>query len=128
MSIRENWVETLKQESILITGGAGFLGSRIVQLFSDYGFNIEIFKGQIARQKTVYITRSVITDLTIETQVSSLFSMLNPSVVIHLAAAVGGIGINQKTPGDFFYKNAMMGLLTQEYARRTGCKKFASST
>jgi GDP-L-fucose synthase len=126
MNIKENLASNLKRESILITGGAGFLGNKVVQCFMENGFGSECVRGQKAMPNNVYINRSVLFDLTIETHVSELFSRLSPTVVIHLAAAVGGIGANQKTPGSFFYKNAMMGILMQEYARRHNVKKFVT--
>lgn len=126
MNIKENLANNLKRESILITGGAGFLGNKVVQCFMENGFGSECVRGQKAKPNNVYINRSVLFDLTIESHVSELFSRLSPTIVIHLAAAVGGIGANQKTPGAFFYKNAMMGILLQEYARRHNVKKFVT--
>lgn len=116
----------LRGESILITGGAGFLGNRVVNRLQRLGFADNIASGQTAQPNNLYINRSIIFDLTQEKHVCDLFSYLKPSIVIHLAAAVGGIGANQKTPGDFFYRNAMMGILCQEYARRNGVKKFVT--
>lgn len=126
MNIKESLASNLKRESILITGGAGFLGNKVVQCFMENGFGSECVRGQKAKPNNVYINRSVLFDLTIESHVSELFCRLSPTVVIHLAAAVGGIGANQKTPGSFFYKNAMMGILMQEYARRHNVKKFVT--
>lgn len=126
MIISESSVSKLKSESILVTGGNGFLGRRLVNFFEQRNFGSESVRGQRAKPNTIYINRSVLFDLTVESHVSELFNRLTPTIVIHLAAAVGGIGANMKTPGTFFYKNAMMGILTQEYARRYGVKKFVT--
>jgi len=45
-------------------------------------------------------------------------------VVIHLAASVGGIGVNSSNPGRFFYENLVMGSMMMEYARQAGVEKF----
>ena len=50
----------------------------------------------------------------------------HPDIVIHLAATVGGIGANQRHPGEFFYKNLMMGVQTMEEARQHGVEKFVA--
>ena len=126
MNTRESLVSDLKSESIFITGGSGFLGRRIVQILSDGGFGIEIFNGQAGKIGHAYVNRSMVFDLTSEFAVKKVFEKLNPTMVIHMAAAVGGIGANQSTPGDFFYKNAIMGILCQEYARRVGVRKFVT--
>ncbi|HWL93494.1 MAG TPA: GDP-L-fucose synthase, partial [Phycisphaerae bacterium] len=56
--------------------------------------------------------------------VAAMYAALKPSVVIHLAAEVGGIGANQANPGRFFYSNLAMGLHLIEHARRNNIKKF----
>ena len=58
MSTKESLVSDLKSESILITGGSGFLGRRVVQTLSDHGFNIEIFNGQAGKIGHAYVNRS----------------------------------------------------------------------
>jgi len=55
-----------------------------------------------------------------------LYADVQPHIVIHLAAVVGGIGANQSNPGRFFYDNAMMGIQLMEYARQTGVEKFVA--
>lgn len=78
---------------VLITGGAGFLGSHIA----------ELIPGAICPRKRDY-------DLTSARSTALLFADERPAVVIHAAAAVGGIGANMAHPGKFLYDNAMMGL------------------
>ena len=63
-------------------------------------------------------------DLTQEADVRRVYEVTQPEVVIHLAAAVGGIGANQASPARFFYDNIMMGALLMEHARRGGVEKF----
>jgi len=93
---------------ILITGGSGFLGKHVTKLLSD----------------NITIPRSAEYDLTKESHVKKLLNDKKPNIIIHLAAAVGGIGINQQKPGTFFYKNLMMGTLLLENARTHNVEKF----
>ena len=96
---------------VTVTGGAGFLGSRIVERLAQAGAK-------------VFVPRSAEFDLTREDRVVAMYERARPQTVIHLAARVGGIGANQASPGTFFYDNLMMGALLIEHARRTGVDKF----
>jgi GDP-L-fucose synthase len=63
-------------------------------------------------------------DLTHEPDVERALRDLKPAGIIHLAAAVGGIGANRKYPGTYFFRNLLMGTLLMEHARRAGVKRF----
>lgn len=89
---------------VLVTGGNGFLGSRIVSnLKSHHAF--------------VTSPSSKEYDLVSIDQSWKLFDKCNPDFVIHCAAVVGGIGANRKSPATFFYKNLQMGLNVIEMTR-----------
>ncbi len=102
----------LSAKRILITGGAGFLGRHVVRTLERRGC------------KEIIVPRQSQYNLTREEAVVRLYHEVQPAVVIHLAASVGGIGINAVNPGRFFYENLVMGAMMMEYARRTGVEKF----
>lgn len=100
---------------VLVTGGAGFLGSRVV----------EKLRGN--HPQNIFVPRSRDYDLVKSEDVFRLHRDVNPDVVIHLAARVGGIGANQANPGKFFYENLMMGVQLMEASRLSGVQKFVAA-
>ena len=95
---------------MLITGGAGFLGSHLVERVRRDG--LEPF---VARRRDY--------DLTSSTDVERLFEAAQPELVIHLAAEVGGIGANRDNPGRYWYANLMMGAHVLEQSRVADVRK-----
>jgi GDP-L-fucose synthase len=104
-----NW---LSDKAITVTGGAGFLGRRVVQKLENAGC------------RAVFVPRSAEYDLTNMADVIRMYDDSRPDLVIHLAAKVGGIGFNQTSPGELFYDNLMMGVQLMEVARQRGLGKF----
>ena len=101
-----------ENKKVLITGGHGFVGNNLVELFK---------KKQETENIELLVPNRKDCDLTKEIQVENYFNTHKPDVVLHLAGKVGGIGANKAAPGDFFYQNIMMGTLVLEHGHRTGC-------
>lgn len=104
----------LKSERIVVTGGAGFLGRFVCQKLRELG---------VANER-IFVPRRKDFDLTREADVARMYDMLQPTVVIHLAAEVGGIGANRDNPGRFFFANMSMGMHLIEQARQRNLRKF----
>ncbi len=99
---------------IVVTGGAGFLGKNV----------LEGLKRRDARH--VFIADIDNYDLTKIIDVRRMYDELKPDIVIHLAAVVGGIGANREHPGEFFYKNLIMGVQLIEEGRLRQIEKFVA--
>lgn len=99
---------------VIVTGGSGFLGSHVVDRLEARG----------CRQ--IVVPRSSEYDLRHQDDVIRLYRDHGADIVLHLAAAVGGIGANRAHPGSFFYDNLMMGVQLMEYARQFEIPKFVA--
>ncbi|MGH7846108.1 MAG: NAD-dependent epimerase/dehydratase family protein, partial [Candidatus Binatia bacterium] len=104
----------LSAKRVIVTGGAGFLGSFVVEKLRERGC------------RELIIPRSKQYDLRDRGSVIRLYEDAAPHIVIHLAAVVGGIGANRANPGRFFYDNAIMGIELMEYARQFAVEKFVA--
>lgn len=103
-----------QQKRITVTGGSGFLGSYVVQALQRRGVGPEQLR--IPRRASDDLRRWEACQTVVAGQ----------DVVIHLAATVGGIGINREKPGEFFYDNLMMSTQLMEAARQAGVGKFVA--
>jgi GDP-L-fucose synthase len=98
-------------QKVLVTGAGGFLGAAVL-------------RGLAQRQPAEVVTpTSSDCDLRDPVAVRSLFTDVAPTLVVHLAARVGGIGANQERPSDLYLDNLLMGTYVIEEARRAGTDK-----
>ncbi|MGL5508334.1 MAG: NAD-dependent epimerase/dehydratase family protein, partial [Microcoleaceae cyanobacterium] len=102
----------LTDKKILVTGGAGFLGKQVVDQLIQHGAKLENISIPRSREKDLR-QLSVCQDV-----------VQNQDIIIHLAAHVGGIGLNREKPAELFYDNLMMGTQLIHSAYEGGVKKF----
>lgn len=100
-----------ESQRVVVTGGAGFLGSYVVEALRRRDCP-ELFVPHVEQY-----------DLREKAAIIRMFEEGRPTLVMHLAAVVGGIGANREHPGQFFYENAIMGIELIEQARRFGLAK-----
>jgi GDP-L-fucose synthase len=103
--------EALSGQNIVVTGGRGFLGRHVCAELERQGGVVQ----PVGRRDY---------NLTEQAEVRRMLKELAPSVVVHAAAAVGGIGANVANPGFFLYANAIMGLALLEECRLQGIERF----
>ena len=103
-----------EDKRIVVTGGAGFLGGYIVKGLQKRGC------------KSILVPKIEDYDMVNMCDIVRMYDDMRPDIVIHLAAVVGGIGANREHPGEFFYKNLMMGVQLIEQGRIRNIEKFVA--
>jgi len=106
----------LSDKRIVITGGAGFLGSYIIEKMRQRG----------CQNENILVPKIEDYDLIKLDDIKKMYNDMAPDIVIHLAAVVGGIGANREHPGKFFYENLMMGVQLTEEGRVRNLEKFVA--
>ena len=99
---------------VCVTGGAGFLGSFVVEKLQEHG------------ARDVFVPHIEEYDLLQLGEIQRMLAEAQPDVILHLAALVGGIGANRERPAEFFYSNLMMGVQLIHEAWKQGVEKFVA--
>ena len=108
-------IEKFSNKVFLITGANGFLGQALIKKLK-----------KINCKKIIAISRKQF-NLILDSDVRRMFLKHKPNIVFHLAASVGGIGINKKNPGKFFYENAIINLNVIHHAYLNKVEKIIST-
>jgi GDP-L-fucose synthase len=103
-----------QDRSVCVTGGAGFLGSFVVEKLAQ------------RKPKEIFVPHIENYDLTKHEDIIRMLETIRPDIIIHLAALAGGIGANRARPAEFFYKNLMMGVQLMHEAWQHKVEKFVA--
>jgi GDP-L-fucose synthase len=103
-----------QNKRICVTGGAGFLGSFVLEGLKQRGAT------------NVFVPHIEEYDLVSPLDIQRMLDVSQPDIILHLAALAGGIGANRARPADFFYINLMMGVQLMHEAWKRGVSKFVA--
>jgi GDP-L-fucose synthase len=101
-------------QRVIVTGGSGFLGAYVVNKLRERGAS------------DIGVPRSHEYDLREAGAIRDMIAAVQPSMIIHLAARVGGIGANREHPAEYFYDNLMMGAQLMHESHLAGVDKFVA--
>jgi len=104
-----------RDTKVLVTGGAGFVGSHVVKELRQVGC------------QGIFVVRSRDYDLTKEEHCIRLLEDTHPDIVFHLAGLAGGIAANTARPAEFFYQNLTMGTFMLHHSWHLGVRKFVAA-
>jgi len=100
-----------KKKKVVITGGAGFIGSHLTKRYVDSGYDVTVIDN-LERGKASFLSDVIgrinfkTLDLTKYHEVKDCF--VDIDIVIHLASKVGGIGTYLSKPYDVMNANIQM--------------------
>ena len=114
----------IEGKSIFITGGAGFIGSHVVDLFEKNNFKVVVIDN-LSSGSEENLSRNTIfynADITDKKKIDTIFSEEKPTVVSHHAAQIN-VRASLENPQNDAHINIIGGLNVLECARKYNTQK-----
>ncbi len=110
---------------VLVTGGAGFIGSHIVDALLGAGHSVAVVDDLSSGKQSNLDTRArfYLVDIRDETGLQEVFDKEQPEIVLHQAAKAN-VRESMEKPALYADVNVLGSINLMEQARRTGVKKF----
>lgn len=110
----KGWNMFWNNKRVVVTGGKGFLGSKVISLLKSKGV------------EAISCSRTSGCDLRELGQAVRFFVEHKPEIVINCASNQGGIAYQKLYPSTIYYDNLLMGANTMEAARLAGVEKYVN--
>jgi UDP-glucose 4-epimerase len=120
--------EIMKKVTVLVTGGAGYIGSHMVKALGEHGYEVITFDNLSTGHKwAVLCGELIVGDLNDQKKLEGIFERYKPDVVMHFAAHIV-VHESIKDPIKYYRNNTSNSVGLLEVCAQYGVKRFIFSS